>query len=92
MSITVEGSPAKNSKSGTVAILRDLSSQIGKSILMAVPPIRRWRLRSPRTSLHLDSIEDYLRENAFFGLNLLNEYAGGGLRGNRFAKSGRVIS
>ncbi len=66
----------KENKSGTSAILRDLSTQIGKSILMALPPVRRWRLRSPRTSNNLNEPDIYLRDSAFLGLNLLLAHAG----------------
>lgn len=64
-------------KSGTLPIARDLFSQIGKSLLMAVPPIRRWRLSLPRTSHNLNDLDAYLRDGAFLSLNLLLEHAGG---------------
>ena len=54
---------------------------------MTVPPIRRWRLKRPRTSLHIDDTNGYLRENAFLGLDLLAKHAGG-VRGKAVCEIG----
>jgi hypothetical protein len=67
----------EQTRSGTISIARDLSSQIGKSLLMSIPPVRRWRLQRPRTSFYINELDPYLRDNAFLGLNLLLEHAGG---------------
>ena len=64
-------------KSGTISILQDLASQIAKSALMAIRPVRRWRLSRPRTSFYLGETDAYLEKSAFLGLNLLLEHAGG---------------
>lgn len=66
----------KNGRKGFGSISLDLSSQLLKSLLMSFPPIRRWRLKRPRTSLDINNTEAYLRNNAFLGLNLLLEYTG----------------
>lgn len=64
------------SKSGTLAIARDLATQMAKSALMALPPVRRWRLRSVRTSHDPNDLDQFLQENAFLGLNLLLDHDG----------------
>ncbi|MGD9562288.1 MAG: methyltransferase domain-containing protein [Pyrinomonadaceae bacterium] len=66
----------ENSRNGILAISADLCSQIAKSALMAVPPIRRWRIRRPRTSFYIGDTDAYLENNAFPGLNLLIEHTG----------------
>lgn len=64
------------SKSGALPIARDLATQMAKSALMALPPVRRWRLRSVRTSHDPNDLDQYLQENAFLGLKLLLENDG----------------
>ena len=54
---------------------------------MAVPPIRRWRLKRPRTSLYINDTNKYLSENAFFGFDLLLKYAGD-IRGKSICEIG----
>jgi hypothetical protein len=70
-----------------MGIARDLATQIGKSALMAIPAVRRWRLRGTRTSHDINDFDQYLRENAFLGLDHLTEY-GGGVAGKSICEIG----
>lgn len=74
-------------RSGYLSISRDLATQIGKSVLMALPPVRRWRLNRPRTSHDTSDFDQYLKENAFLGLDHLLEY-GGGVSGKSICEIG----
>jgi SAM-dependent methyltransferase len=66
----------KNPRKGILAISADLGSQMAKSALMAIPPVRRWRTRRPRTSFYINDTDAYLENSAFLGLNQLLEYTG----------------
>lgn len=66
----------ENSRQGLLAVSADLGSQIAKSALMAIPAVRAWRLKRPRTSFYLADTDAYLENSAFLGLNMLLEHFG----------------
>lgn len=66
----------ERNRSGQLNTVIDLLSQIGKNFLMGISPVRRWRLKRPRTSTLHENIDEFLKSYAFSSLNLLLENTG----------------
>lgn len=77
----------ERNKTGFVNILRDLTTETAKNILMGIPAVRKKRLTRPRTTAsHMDT-DEFLKNYAFSSLNLLLEHTGD-LRGKSVCEIG----
>lgn len=77
----------KKNKAGLVNILRDLTTETAKNILMGIPAVRKKRLTRPRTTGSHSNTDEFLKNYAFSGLNLLLEHTGD-LRGKSVCEIG----
>lgn len=68
-------------------IALDVTKEVGKNSLMAVPFVRTWRLTKPRAGQVYDGSEAQLRRYVFDLLDIV-ETATGGLKGKRIAEIG----